>query len=80
LILGSELDLSRGFVSAFHFRADFSVSGIVNIVAVFAFIETDGSFEHQEHVVTGLLDLADGFGDAIGVRQGIVNRVSQFLH
>ncbi len=54
---------------------------IFSRIAVFvALVKTDSGLEHQEHVVTSLLDLADCFGDAIGVRQRIVNRVPQFLH
>ena len=78
LVLGGELDLASGLESVFHFRAGFLL--IIRVAVFVTLVETDGGFEHQEHVVTGLLDLADGFGDSVGVREGIVDRIPQFLH
>ena len=82
LILRSELDLPdpaapSSFGLGFQFHRFF---GLVTIVAFSAFVESDGSFQNQEDVVTGAFDLSNRGGYTVGIGKRLVDRVSQFLH
>src|SRR5258706_12105785 len=45
-----------------------------------ALVESDGGFEHQEDIVAGALDLADGLSDRFGIRERFIDGVPEFLH
>src|ERR1700732_1239744 len=40
----------------------------------------DGGFQHQEDIVAALFDSRRDIGDGLGIRQGLVDRLTQFLH
>ncbi len=43
-------------------------------------IEADGRFQNQKHVIPGALDFADRLRDPVGLGEGIVDGIPQFLH
>src|SRR5262249_16579922 len=80
LILRSELDLSDFAASGFGCRFELNGFTLPRLLGFLALVKTDRCLEHQEDVVTRSLNLANCSGDAIGVGQRFVNRVSEFLH
>lgn len=84
LVLGRQLDLSGRLKTAarsgrlrgglgFHFLT-------LYLFAFFPLIEADGGLEDEEDVVACAFNVADGRRDAIGIGEGLVDRVSQLLH
>src|ERR1700691_510135 len=65
VVLGGELDLPRSLEAAFPLgiAARLVFRGALPVVAL---IETNGGFQHQEDVVPGALDFANGFGNPVG--------------
>ena len=60
--------------------------GYLGLIFVFFFgvlvppIKADSRFQYEENVVSGSFDLADCLRNPVGFGEGIVDRVSQFLH
>ena len=80
MILRGELDLSCALESPFSLRFPGRfVLGTLRAVFL-SFIESDGGFQDQEHVVPSALDFADRLGNPVGFGQRVVDRVPQFLH
>jgi len=66
-------------------RTDFLWLGKLGIVArrilaLLPLVKPDRGFKDKKDVITGTLDLANGLGDALGIRQRFVNRIAEILH
>src|SRR6185369_93172 len=80
--LRSELDLPYPAATA-SFRLGFqfhSLFGLVTLVALGAFVESDGGFQYQEDIVAGPFDLPNRGGYTVRIGKRLIDRVSQFLH
>src|ERR1035441_7666584 len=81
VVLGSQFDFPGGFEYGLRGRfGHLNVFRLFFVGVLIPSVEPDGRFQHQEDVVAGFLDFADRFRDPGGLGEGIVDRVSQFLH
>lgn len=77
LILRGQFDLSVRFKTALGlgFRFDLGV-----FIGLFSLVEAYGRLQNKEDIVPGAFDFTNRGGDAIGVRERLIDRVSEFLH
>src|SRR5579871_2524263 len=80
VILRGQLDLSCSFEPAFGLLRGLDLLFVLVFGIFVPSIEADRGFQDQKDVVTGFLNFADRLRDPVGLGQGIVDRVSQFLH